>query len=39
MRCDELVRVLFPYLDTVLVDVVFPADGAVHVVARTRDAS
>ncbi|GCD32356.1 transposase [Streptomyces chrestomyceticus JCM 4735] len=38
MRCDELVRVLFPYLDTVLVDVVFPADGAVHVVARTRDA-
>ncbi|MFJ8062955.1 transposase family protein [Streptomyces sp. NPDC096142] len=28
---------LFPYLDTVLVDAVVPADGAVHVVARTRN--
>ncbi|MFI1801939.1 ISL3 family transposase [Streptomyces sp. NPDC020379] len=36
--CDELVSVLFPYLDTVRVDPVFLADDAVHVVARTRDA-
>ncbi|GGZ20897.1 transposase [Streptomyces poonensis] len=28
---------LFPYLDLVLVEAIFPADDTVHVVARTRD--
>lgn len=39
VRCDELVGVLFPYLNSVLVKRVFHADGAVRVEARTLDRS
>ncbi|MEU8893377.1 transposase family protein, partial [Streptomyces sp. NPDC048442] len=37
VRCDDLVRVLFPYLDSVLVKRVFPVDGTVHIRASTGD--
>ncbi|GAA1378073.1 hypothetical protein GCM10009612_78540 [Streptomyces beijiangensis] len=37
MRCDDLVGMLFPHLDAVLVNAVFRADEVLHVEARTRE--
>ncbi len=39
MRCDDLISVLFPHFNGVLVERVFTECGVVHIVARTLDGS
>ncbi|WP_369776577.1 transposase family protein [Streptomyces sp. R33] len=39
VRCDDLITVLFPHFNAVLVERVFTECGVVHIVARTLEGS